>query len=231
MAGRLRTAAVIGVAALALVAGACGGSGDEDDASDTTVADPGGADGAPATSGDETSGDETSGNGSSVVGTGGSDDPAPDAAAGDDAAVNRCDELLGEDEVAELFGEPAELDPALTQAEPELGALLCSWATVEVASSADTSSQGLSLNVYSGDPVAGINFYDPTRETDVEPIEDLGDEAFLAHTTGIDTGVLDGERATLLSYFVVDLGDGSLEGRVSDAQVVELLRSVHGRAA
>jgi hypothetical protein len=228
----------VAVAALVVVAAACGGSTDDDaappDPPTSTDAEP---QLDPGTSAADRAGEvsaDGAADGDPAAGTGDETDPAGDPTATEEPATSaetrRCDELLDLVEVAALFGEPAELDPALSQAEPELGALLCSWATVEDDRSGDTSSQGLSLKVYTGDPVAGVNFYDPTRESDAEPIEGLGDEAYLAHTTGIDTGVLDGESATLLSYFVVDLGDGSIEDRVSDDDVVSLLRAVHERA-
>ena len=74
---------------------------------------------------------------------------APEASVVESAA---CHDLFSDDEVSELFGEPAVLDSEQTT--DSIGGLVCAWGTIEDPDNlADTAAQVLTVQVYSGDPV------------------------------------------------------------------------------
>jgi hypothetical protein len=130
----------------------------------------------------------------------------------DDGEPGACGRLTSGG-VSDLFGEPATAVPGPTEA-------TCLWEATSGSSDAPVRHQ-LQLAIY---PEGGV---DPTAYgPDVEPIDDLGDEAFVVPdgTLGTTAGYsVDGE-AVVLTYAVV--GDGGPDPAERADGVVDLLRTV-----
>jgi hypothetical protein len=199
-----RLAALL-LSASALLAPAC--SSDDEATTTTAAADDG-------TSAEDTSGD----------GSGGAEEVG--------AAID-CGEVLTVAEVEALFGEPAileEVDP-ISNSE-ELGQTTCTWTTVEdEANTDDLATQLLVLQYYDGSTMSGASFYDPELQyPDAEPL-DLGEDAFVDATGGVNVGFLDGETSGFLSWTAIDLSGDAPEAATKKDAVVELAETFHDRAA
>ncbi len=194
--------------AVGLLAAGCGGDGDGDaattrpDSQATTVA-PGA--GATTTQAEDDGGAVASG-----------------------SAAERCQALFTVSEMADLFGEEAILDEA--EIEESLGSLTCVWSTVEDPNDAtDLSYDLLILQLYGGDPIPGENFFDASFYPDAEPVDGIGDQAFLEAVTPNNLSVhfLDDGVYGTISY--TEAGSDSPAG-LTDAQAIDLLEAFHDRA-
>ena len=138
-----------------------------------------------------------------------------------------CHDLFSDDEVSELFSEPAVLDSEETT--DSIGGLVCAWGTIEDPENiADTAAQVLTVQVYSGDPVPGANFYETSFYENVREIDGIGEEAFVTDLPGVSTGFLDGDVAGFVSYSAIVFGDSD-QVEASEEQVIEFLRKLHER--
>jgi hypothetical protein len=204
----VRTAPILLV--LILTATACGGSDGTGDAAPTTTA---AASTTPSTSAPTT--------GSTPAVT-----AAPSTTAGGaDTGLPACDSLLGVDEAAELFGEPAEFDAEESQPPPGIAATACVWTSVEDPDDLeDLQVQLVQVHVY-----RGAQFYAPEATyDDVEQLDGIGDRAFVAGDSGVSAGFLDGEIAAFIDFTVIFPQDAP-EAITKRDQVVDLLRLVHER--
>jgi hypothetical protein len=94
------------------------------------------------------------------------------------SAADRRDAVFATSEMTALFGEEAILDEADTV--EGIGQLVCVWSTIEDPNNtADLSYDLLILQLYLGDPVPGENFFDPSFYPDAQPLDGIGDQAFL----------------------------------------------------
>jgi hypothetical protein len=177
--------------------------------------------------------DETSDGGgeASSTSTESGDAESDDTDTGSGTAAIDCDEVLTVTEVEALFGEPAVLEAVdpISNSE-ELGQTTCTWSTVEDEDDTeDLASQLLVLQYYDGSTMSGANFYDPELQyPDAEPLE-LGDEAFVDASGGVDVGFLDGETSGFLSWTAVDLSGEAPDAASNKDAVVELATSFHDR--
>ncbi len=211
----VRRPLLVALAALAVLGAACGGGGDE-------------------TSSPTEAGEATTSTAAAVPETteapddGGEGTEVTALVATSASTVERCDALFSLAEVADLFQEEAILEEA-TESEP-LGQLLCTWSTIESDDLDDVTSQLLVLQLYTGDPIPGESFYDPSLYEDARDVDGIGDRAFIAHTIGADSGFVDGSVAGFLGYAAIDFADTGVGDDVTDDVVIELLRTFHDRA-
>lgn len=131
-------------------------------------------------------------------------------------------ELLGDDEVSDLFGHPASAVPAEDEAVGESST--CLWqATVDQGAAV----YQLQLSVFSG----STDLFDPDAWGGTpEAVEGLGDQAFVVRSGGLGTtaGYLEGDRSVFLSY-ALPVGDDDVDTATQADDVVELLRTVDER--
>jgi hypothetical protein len=195
---------IIAIATLALLATACG-----DDASVFTTG-PGGA-------GNESISTTASGG---TTGAGG--EATTTAASGDFT----CATLVTLDEAAALFGEPAMFDAEASQDLSGLGAGTCVYSSIEDENNLeDMTSLLLQVQVY-----RGAEFYQPdVVAPDAEPIEGIGDNAYVSQQLGVSTGFVDGDLVGFVTYSVIDLSGEAPTASTRQDQVIELLRLVHDR--
>lgn len=140
--------------------------------------------------------------------------------AGDDETSPTC-ELLATDRVSELFGTEATVQP------PEPGATdvasSCIW-QAEVGDADEPAVYQLQLTIYPGGA-----FYDPAMWGGApEPVEALGDEAFVVRdggAQGTTAGYRDAERSVFLSYAIL-IDPGAADPSEQADHVVSLLRDV-----
>lgn len=140
------------------------------------------------------------------------------------AGAAACD-LLTLDEVAELFGEPAAVVPSGGDGAPGNA---CLW-----ESEADTGEDDafpirhqLSLSVFEDD-----RELDPSAwGEEAEPIDDLGDEAFVVSNEALGTtaGYRQERRSVILTYLVV--GDDAVDPADNEDDLVDLLRTTNERS-
>ena len=132
-------------------------------------------------------------------------------------------ELLSDDEVSDLFGQPASAVPTEDEAVGESST--CLWQA--------TADQGavvyqLQLSVFSG----STDLFDPDAWGGTpEAVEGLGDEAFVVRSGGLlgtTAGYLEGDRSVFLSY-ALPVGDDEVDTATQADGVVELLRTVDDR--
>jgi hypothetical protein len=139
---------------------------------------------------------------------------------GDEEAGPTCD-LLSIDRVSELFGTEATVQP------PEPGATdvasSCIW-QAEVGDADEPAVYQLQLTIYPGGA-----FYDPAMWGGTpEPVEALGDEAFVVRdggAQGTTAGYRDAERSVFLSYAVL-IDPAAADPSEQADDVVSLLRDV-----
>lgn len=171
----------------------------------------------------------------SLVATGcgddGGDDRA-DAGNGGDGAEEATEDAGGDatgacglltlDEVSALFGREAAVTPVEGAPAPSTS---CSWG-------ADDDGEGLTSWQLQLQAYEGSEFFDPTVwGDDPQPIDDLGDEAFVVEAgglRGVTAGYLDGGKSVFLSYTIV-LGSDAPDPAAQRGEVVDLLRTVHER--
>jgi hypothetical protein len=166
--------------------------------------------------GDDDGDEDGSGGDDTAQAVNGDDTPEPDG-----EATGACD-LLTLEEVSELFGRQAAVTPV---AGAPLPSTSCNW-TAEDDGDGLTSWQ-LQLQAYEGG-----EFFDPSVwGDDPQPIDDLGDEAFVVDgggIMGVTAGYRDDGKSVFLSYTIV-LGDEAPDPAAQRDEVVELLRAVHER--
>ncbi len=138
-----------------------------------------------------------------------------------------CHDLFSDEDIAELFSEPSVLDTEDSM--DSIGQKVCSWTTIDDADD-DLASQVLTIQVYSGDPVPGENFYDPSiyGDAEVRQIEGIGDEAYITGETGFATAFLDGDIAGFVDYSPIVFGETDQVEPTED-QVIDILRRLHDR--
>jgi hypothetical protein len=145
---------------------------------------------------------------------------------GDDAAnESRACQLLTTDEVGDLFGEPASVVPADQGVPVAGGSETCLWEASADDGQSPTIYQ-LQLSVFTGSDA-----FDPQAwGEDPEPVEGLGDEAFLVRSgvLGTTAGYRVGDRSVFLSY-AIPLGEDAPDSAEQADEVVELLRTVETR--
>ena len=161
---------------------------------------------------------------------GGGDDGSATAGAGDTitTAAPRdlsCDALLGLDDVAALFGEPAVFDAESSDESAGPSSISCVWASVESADDLeDLQTQLFQIQVYRGE-----EYYDPAVAfEDYETIEGIGDDAFFSPQLGVSTGFKDEGWSVFVTFSVIGAGDMP-ESITKKDQVIALLRLVHDR--
>jgi hypothetical protein len=133
--------------------------------------------------------------------------------------------LLTTDEVGALFGEPATVVPPDRDVPVAGGSDSCLWQASADDEASPTIHQ-LQLSVFSGN-----GDLDPDAwGGDAEPIDGLGDEAFLvrAGVLGTTAGYRTGDRSVFLSY-AIPIGEDAPDSAAQADQVVDLLRAVDAR--
>jgi hypothetical protein len=144
---------------------------------------------------------------------------------GDAANEARACRLLTTDEVGDLFGEPASVVPADQGVPVAGGSETCLWEASADDGQSPTIYQ-LQLSVFTGSDA-----FDPQAwGEDPEPVEGLGDEAFLVRSgvLGTTAGYRVGDRSVFLSY-AIPLGEDAPDSAEQADEVVELLRTVETR--
>jgi hypothetical protein len=168
------------------------------------------------------SGDDASERGSSVDQAGDAD--ATGGSGGADNKSEAC-RLLTLDEVGGLFGQPAAVVPAEGEVPVGGSADSCLWqATVDDGPTATIYQ--LQLSVFSGNGA-----FDPRSwGEDPQPVEELGDEAFVVPNgvLGTTAGYREGVRSVFLSY-AIPLGEDAPDSADQADEVVDLLRTVDER--
>lgn len=138
-----------------------------------------------------------------------------------------CDSIVTLDEVASLFGAPAVFDAESSEEIPGIGALSCVWTTVEDPD----DLEDLQVLLFQVQVYEGQEFYSPDTWTGSEPLDGIGDDAFIAATDyDITTGFRDGDLVAIMSYTVIGSGDAPPAIGSRDT-VVGLLRTAHDRLA
>lgn len=189
--------------------------------------------------GGDTPADASNGNGSD---SNGSDDNESDGDGGDEkpsgdvmegSVDDRCQAIYSIDEVAALFDEEAVFESGESSQNDSLGQLHCVWSTVEDPDDADDlKSQLLQVQVYSGDPIDGGNFYNKDIFPGAEDIAGVGDEAFrVMNDYAISMAFVDGKVSAFLDLSVIDLGGGEPAVRERADQVAALFQQLHDRVA
>jgi hypothetical protein len=204
---------------ITLFAVACGGGGDDDGDS----------------GGDNGAADSGAGNGSS--GDNDSDDDAKDGDGGSSgdamngSPADRCPAIFSVEQVTALFGEDAVFEENESSENESLGQLHCVWSTVEDPDdSDDLTAQLLQVQVYSGDPIDGGNFYDKDIYPGAEDVDGVGDEAFkVANDASISMAFVDGELSAFLDFSVIDLGGGDPAVAERAGLVAEMFQQLHDR--
>jgi hypothetical protein len=140
--------------------------------------------------------------------------------AADEETSPTCD-LLDTDRVSELFGTEATVQPLEPGANEVASS--CIW-QAEVGDADAPAVYQLQLTIYPGGA-----FYDPAMWGGTpEPVEALGDEAFVVRdggAQGTTAGYRDAERSVFLSYAIlIDPGAADPSDQADD--VVSLLRDV-----
>ena len=199
----MHTRSVLALLALVLVVAACGGGDGTTEAAPGTTAAAGASTTAPTAATTEAS---------TTAGGGGDALPA-------------CDSLVGLDEAAALFDEPAEFDTEESQAPAGLGASICVWTSTEDPDDLeDLQVQLLQVQVY-----RGAEFYAPEMiYEDLEQLDGIGDEAHVAGDPRVSAGFLEGDLAVFVDFTVI-FPQEAPEAITKRDQVVELLRLVHDR--
>ena len=197
----------------ALFAVACGGDGDDDGGS----------------SGDNGSSDSGNDGGSTAQPTKNDGDASGDAMKGSPA--DRCPAIFSLDQVAALFGEDAVFSEDDSSENESLGQLHCVWTTVENPDDAkDLQTQLLQVQVYSGDPIDGANFYNKDIFEGAEDISGVGDEAFrVMNDYAISMAFVQGKVSSFLDFSVIDLGGGDPAVTERAGQVADLFQQLHDR--
>ncbi|MFP3900561.1 MAG: hypothetical protein ACLFXM_06875 [Acidimicrobiia bacterium] len=152
---------------------------------------------------------------------GGGDDGPTAGADEPDETAGACG-LLTVDEVSELFGRHAAVTPVEGAPQPSTS---CSW-TAE-SDGEDPTSWQLQLQAYEGS-----EFFDAdVWGDDPQPIDDLGDEAFVVDggdLRGVTAAYREGDKSVIVGYTIV-LGEDAPDPAAQQDEVVELLRKVHER--
>ncbi len=226
----VRTASgVVSTLVLAAVIASCGGGGGD---SDNGAAPDSASDEVPtATTADDGTTDEET---ADVAAT---DDEADNESDGepedgsDDASgsvdTTSCEAIFSMAEMEEFFAEPVELTE---ETNDSLGQLVCTWESIEDPDDMeDLASQTLFVQFYSGSPIEGSAFIDPTIFDSVTTIDGVGDLAYTPDATPNDFYFVDGPVGGSLSYFAFDMGEAEAEPLHTPADVEQLFRTFHER--
>jgi hypothetical protein len=136
-----------------------------------------------------------------------------------------CDALVGLDEAAALFGEPAVFDAEESETPPGLAATQCVWTSVEDPDDLeDLQVQLLQVQIY-----RGAQFYAPEMTyEDFEHLDGIGDDAFVTDGEIVTAGFLAGDLVAFVGFSVIFPQDAP-EAITKRDQVVDLLRLVYDR--
>ncbi|HEY8525068.1 MAG TPA: hypothetical protein VIL48_08905 [Acidimicrobiales bacterium] len=147
----------------------------------------------------------------------GGDDDADPPTTDESQAEGPC-ALLPIADVSDLFGRDAEVAPPAAEGAATTS---CLWEAVDEDGEFPTRHQ-LQLSVYENGGELDPRSYGEGSE----PIEDLGDEAFVVRegTLGTTAGYRDGDRTVILTYAIVGGEDAPRPADSAD-QVVDLLRA------
>ena len=199
----------------------CGGS---DSGGDSATL--GSAETTTATGGEGTTESDEAADVSTVTDAPASGDEADDSSDASGEAPN-CEAIFSLAEIEEFFAEPVELTE---ESNDSLGQLTCTWESIEDPDDMeDLGAQTLFVQFYSGSPIEGSAFIDPTIFDSVTTIDGVGDLAYTPDATPNDYYFVDGEVAGSLSYFEFDLGDSEAEPLHTTDDVEQLFRTFHER--
>jgi hypothetical protein len=143
-----------------------------------------------------------------------------------ETAEQMCSRILSREEVDAFVGAPAPFeDIDLNGYVPELGAVICSWSSMDESGLA---IETVGVQVYLGEPVPGVEFYSPELFPEIRVVDDMGDEAFFA-SQGIrrTAEFLDGSVTGIVDYW--PFGVVGAEGLATGDDMIALLRIVHER--
>lgn len=153
----------------------------------------------------------------------------PAAAPSSGEPADQCEALFSLTELAALFGEAALLEEATM--DTELGQLVCRWSTIEDPEDLDDLAvEFITVQLYSGDPIAGNLFYAPEMYAESESLDGIGDAAYIAGDGNWTTGFLDGDVAGFFSYNDTDVGPSGPAPGITRDRAIELLTLFHDRA-
>jgi hypothetical protein len=154
---------------------------------------------------------------------GGDDDDDAEPPTTDESQAEGPCALLTIDQVSDLFGEDAQVAPPAGDATTTT---TCLWETAGEDGEFPTRHQ-LQLSVFEGGNQLDPRAYGESSE----PVDDLGDEAFVAPegTFGATAGYRDGDRTVIITYAIVG-GEDAPDPSENADEVVDLLRSADERA-
>ena len=140
-----------------------------------------------------------------------------------------CDDIFSSAEMAEWFGEPAEMTQEATES---LGQLVCVWETIEDLEDLDDLAVSIVTGqVFSGDPIPAANFIDPDIFEEVTMLDGLGDVAFYTGETGGGYYFFDDPVAGTLNLTDLDFGDSDAPALHTSEELEALFRTFHARVA
>lgn len=138
-----------------------------------------------------------------------------------------CDDIFSSAEMAEWFGEPAEMTQETTES---LGQLVCVWETIEDLEDLDDLAVSIVTGqVFSGDPIPAANFIDPDIFEEVTMLDGLGDVAFYTGETGGGYYFFDDPVAGTLNLTDLDFGDSDAPALHTSEELEALFRTFHAR--
>ena len=150
-----------------------------------------------------------------------------DAPTTGDGTTIACDAIFSIAEIEEFFGEPVTLDE---QSDADLGQLVCDWESIEDPTSTDDLAYKLLvLQFYSGTPIDGSMFVDPSIFESVTTIDGVGDLAFSPDELGTSYFFVDGQVAGTLDYSEADMGNADAPRLRTAGDVEQLFRTFHDR--
>ena len=149
---------------------------------------------------------------------GGDDDDAEPPTTDESQAEGPC-ALLSVDQVSDLFGEDAQVVPPAGEG---TASNTCLWEATSGDGNFPTRHQ-LQLSVYEG----GGELDPRSYGEESEPVENLGDDAFVVPQGALGTtaGYREGDRTVIITYAIVG-GEDTPNPADSADEVVDLLRSV-----
>jgi hypothetical protein len=218
MSGNHLGSGLISALAVAAMIVSCGGSDGGDNGDNGAASEPSDTAAPTATARDEATSDETI------------DDAAADSGS-DDATDSRstttCDAIFSMTEIEEFFDEPVELTE---ESNDDVGQLVCNWETIENPDELDDLAiQSLLVQFYSGSPIPGSAFFDPTLYESPTPIDGIGDLAYATGTDGMDYFFVDEPVSGSLNYMTFNLGADDDLPMHTAAEVEQLFRLFHDR--
>jgi hypothetical protein len=158
-----------------------------------------------------------------AAGCGGDDDDDAEPPTTDESQAEGPCALLSVDVVSDLFGEDAQVVPPAGEG---TAANTCLWEATSGDGDFPTRHQ-LQLSVYEGGELDPRSYGERS-----EPVDDLGDQAFVVPqgAFGTTAGYRDGDTTVIITYAIVGGEDAPASADSAD-EVVDLLRSANERSA